>query len=236
MTSIKHKSYNLAGVSAVLATLLATACTPIDPETGLAELRATPQNAQMSKKINVQKLNPTFVVRFDVNRTGFSDMEKGRLLGFLQAQEIKYGEDLQLELPPFDDAAGVNKIRFGAIGSFLEDEGFNIIPKVTNDGLRDSLRVFYTKYVATIDPECTKGWHLPSGTAYENLPLPHMGCATTSAFIQMLANPKDLVSPKKIGPYDGERASLSIKSYRSGSSGGSSEGGSEGGASGGSEE
>ena len=155
-------------------------------------------------------------------------MEKGRLLGFIQAQDVNYGDALQLELPPFSDALGINKIRYGAIGSFLEDEGFKIKPKITNDGLRDSLRVYFTKYVATIDPVCEKGWHLPTGNAYENLPLPHMGCATAAAFVQMLANPKDLIHPRKMGPYDGERAALSIQSYRTGSSGGSSEGSSDG--------
>lgn len=222
MNSIKNNACKLVGISAVFLSLLAAGCTPIDPETGLATLRATPEKAQMKKKITVKEFTPIFVVRFDANRTGFTDMEKGRLLGFIQAQDVDFGEVLQLELPPFNDANGVNKLRYGAIGSFLEDEGFKISPKVTKDGLRDSLRVYFSKYVATVDPICEKGWHIPSGTAYENLPLPHMGCSTASAFVQMLANPKDLIKPKDIGPYDGERAALSIQSYRTGSSGSSS--------------
>ncbi|WP_025899444.1 CpaD family pilus assembly lipoprotein [Sneathiella glossodoripedis] len=198
------------------------------PDTGRpAELRASPATANMAKQINVQVLTPTFVTRFDSSGAEFSDLEKGRLLGFLQAQGIKFGEEVYLELPPFDDPGGVNEQRFGAVGSFLQDQGLKVSPKIVGDGLRNSLRVYYSKYVATADPKCAKGWHRPAGTSYENLPLPNMGCATASAFAQMVANPKDLVSPAQIGGYDGERAAKSILKYKLGGKSSTTGGGSE---------
>jgi len=229
MISIKHNRLRFLGVSA-LALFLGACAAPVDPETGAVRLRASPETAQLGKKINVQEVTPIFAVRFDRQKAALSDMEKGRLLGFLQAQKARFGDEMQLELPPFDDAERVNESRYGAIGSFLQDEGFVVTPKVTRDGLRDSLRVYYTKYIATVDPDCAKGWRRPEGTNYENLPLPNMGCSTASALAQMLENPKDLVAPQTPGGYDGARAALSIKKYRGGSSGGS--GGSAGGASG----
>lgn len=229
--SMKHNSKIKAVLVVSGAMLLAAACAPMDPETGQPANRANPATAQMTKQINVQEFKPITVVQFKANDGAFSDLEKGKLLGFLTAQKVRYGDELEVELPPFTDAAGVNEMRFGALGSFLQDQGFVVKPKLVNDGLRDSLRVFYTKYVATVDPACAKGWHRPAGTSFENLPLPHMGCSTASNLAQMIEKPKDLVSPRSIGAYDGNRAALSIYRYRTGggSGGGSEEGGSDGG-------
>ncbi|MCG8490950.1 MAG: hypothetical protein MI743_04985, partial [Sneathiellales bacterium] len=77
------------------------ACAPRDPVTGEEMLRANAQNAVMNKQINVQKVTPVFVVNFTPNAARFSDLEKGRLLGFLEAQNARFGEVLELELPPF---------------------------------------------------------------------------------------------------------------------------------------
>lgn len=229
MQKIHNKTNILMSMIAVAAL---AACAPFDPETGKpAELRASPETTIMAKKINVEELKPVFVVRFDDRKAVFSDLQRGRLLGFFEAQRVRFGDELQLELPPFNDTENVNEIRFGAIGSFLEDQGFTVIPKVSGEGLRNSLRVYYSKYVATIDSDCAKGWRRPAGTSYENLPIPHMGCATTSALAQMIENPKDFVSPKTPGGYNGQRAALSIMKYRGSASGGA-KGGSSGGSSG----
>ena len=228
MQQIKHNKIMKISIAVSMGLLALSACAPFDPETGRpAELRASPETSSMAKQINVQELTPTFIARFDSATSDFSDLQKGRLLGFLEAQGVKFGEDVHVELPPFNDVEGVNEKRFGAIGSFLQDQGLHVTPKVSKDGVRNSLRVYYSKYIATLGPECAKGWHRPLGTSYENLPIPHMGCATASALAQMVADPKDLISPKQIGGYDGERAARSILKYRSGgksSSGGGSEG------------
>lgn len=206
----------IVGSVALLFILGTGACAPIDPETGAFVDTATPATASMSKQINVQKLNPVFVARFDAGSDTFSDMEKGKLLGFIQAQQAEFGDVLRVELPNFSDQANLNEGRYGAIGGFLEEEGFKVEPKLLNDGLTNSLRVYFTKYIATIDPECAKGWRKPVGLDYENLPLPHLGCATASGLAQMVADPKDLISPDAMGAYDGERAAKSIKKYRVG--------------------
>ncbi len=202
-------------------------CAPRDPETGDVKLRASPETAMMTKAISVKKLTPIFVVKFEPEGSTFSELEKGRLLGFIQAQGAKFGDALKLELPPFSDAAGLNEERFGAIGNFLQDEGFIVEPKLARDGLENSLRVFFTKYVATVDPDCSRGWTRPEGQEYESLPLEHLGCATASNLAQMLADPKDLIEPKDIGAYDGERATRAIMRYKriGGSGGGASSGG-----------
>ena len=222
LLTIPHvKKIGLLGLVAIVSL---NGCAPRDPDTGEISLRASPETALMNKEISVKKLTPAFVVKFEPQGSSFSELEKGRLLGFIQAQGAKYGDVLQLELPPFSDAAGLNEERFGAIGSFLQDEGFVVEPKLARDGLENSLRVFFTKYVATVDPDCSRGWTRPEGQEYEALPLEHMGCSTASNLAQMLANPKDLVDPEDIGAYDGERAARSILRYKTGGSSGGSKG------------
>ncbi|MEH6404536.1 MAG: CpaD family pilus assembly lipoprotein [Sneathiella sp.] len=225
MKNFDRLSHKKAGLIGVVLALGISGCAALDPDAVDVTLTANPQNTFMTKQINVQKLSPIFVTRFDQHEDVFTDMEKGRLIGFIQAQKAEFGDVLGVELPSFSDVEGVNETRYGAIGSFLEDQGFQVEPKITRDGLQNSLRVYFTKYIATVDPECAKGWHRPEGLDDENLPLPHMGCSTASALAQMIANPKDLIAPNSMGGYDGERAALSIVKYRSGasSSSGSSE-------------
>jgi len=229
MKDIKIMTLKKAGLIGVFLSWGLTGCAALDPDAPEIALTANPQNTFMTKQINVQKLTPTFVVKFDQHEDDFTDMEKGRLIGFMQAQKAEFGDVLGVELPSFSDLDGVNETRYGAIGSFLEDQGFQVKPKITRDGLQNSLRIYFTKYVATVDPECAKGWHRPEGLDDENLPLPHMGCSTASALAQMIADPKDLIAPNSIGGYDGERAALSIVKYRAGAT--SSSGGEEGGSS-----
>lgn len=207
-----------AGLISLMVALGLGACAPMDPETGTFVDTATPETTSMKKQINVQKLMPVFVTRFAVGSDQFSDMEKGRLLGFIQAQNARFGDTLHLELPPVQDSRGIGDIRYGAVGSFLMDEGFKVEPRIHKEGLQNSLRVYFTKYVATVDPECAKGWRKPVGNDYENLPLPHMGCSSASNLAQMIANPKDLVEPRSMGGGDGERAAISIMKYRKGAS------------------
>lgn len=218
------KMINKNGLPKLLLTgvtlLSMAACAPRDPVTGEEMLRANAQNASMTKQINVQKVTPVFVVKFTPDAARFSDLEKGRLLGFLEAQNARFGDVLEVELPPFSDAAGVNEERFGTIGGFLQDQGYTVEPRLERDGLENSLRIFFTKYVATVDPECAKGWRKPEGLQYESLPLPHMGCSTASNLAQMLSDPKDLIEPRVMGGYDGARAAASIAKYRGGGKGG----------------
>ncbi len=217
---------SVTGLGLIASALILAGCGAIDPETGEERLRANPYNSQMAKKIHVDRLTPVLVVNFKPTDGDLSDVEKGRILGFMDAQKAPYGSEMQVELPEFDDPERVNEARYGAVGAFLEDLGFVVTPKVVKDGLQNSLRVYHIKYVATVDQSCDGNWTEPDGNRFENLPLPHMGCATASALARMVVKPKDLVEPEDIHGTDGERAALSISNYRkrgttsSGSSGG----------------
>lgn len=213
------RTVSWAGLLTIGAAL--AACAPVSFDEGGFQETATTQNAQLEKSIQVNKVTPTVVVDFDPGRSGLDDLDKGRLLGFIEAQNIGFGEKVEVELPPFEGADGINERRFGELAGFLQDRGFEVTPKITNELGTNSLRVYFVKYVATVDPVCEKGWYKPRGLGYENLPLPFLGCATASAFAGMVADPKDLVDPSHGSAADGERAAKAVEQYRAGSAGAS---------------
>ncbi|MEH6546574.1 MAG: CpaD family pilus assembly lipoprotein [Sneathiella sp.] len=208
-------------ISLVALSALSVACSPVAFDPSFNETAST-QNANLAKNISVDKLTPTVIVEFEPGRAGMSDLSKGKILGFLEAQGIGFGADLEVELPTFVGNSGLNEQRFGEVSEFLQDRGFKISPVVTKENSRDSLRVYSTKYVATVDPDCENGWYRPKGLGFENLPLPNMGCSTANALAGMVDNPKDLIDPNNSSPAIGERAAKAVETYRTGATGGGS--------------
>jgi pilus assembly protein CpaD len=220
-----YKSAYMTGVAVLL--LASASCAPIDILAGNFEETATPQNAKLEKKITVSEVTPTVVVDFNPGRAVLNDLEKGKLLGFIEAQDIAFGENVEVELPTFQGSSGLNEQRFGELAGFLQDRGFEVAPRATRENGVNSLRVYFVKYVATVDPDCENGWYKPRGRNYENLPLPNMGCANASALAGMLADPKDLIDPTSESAAIGERAAKAVEKYRAGGASAGSSGGSQ---------
>lgn len=211
------KSATLAGLVGVL--MLTGACTSPEGLFGGHDITATPEKAKVEKKITVSQLTPTIVVGFPGGQPSLNDMEKGRLLGFIDAQDIEFGEPVEVEFPNHG-GTGLNEQRFAEVAAFLQDRGFDVSPRVSAESEPNSLRVYFVKYIATVDPACQKGWYKPDGLGYENLPLPYMGCANAEALAGMIANPRDLVDPADADKAIGERAARAVEKYRKGAGGG----------------
>src|SRR5690554_3437146 len=79
--------------------MLTAACTSPEGLFGAYDITATPEKATVEKKITVSTLTPTIIVGFPGGQSGLSDMEKGRLLGFIDAQDIGFGEPVEVEFP-----------------------------------------------------------------------------------------------------------------------------------------
>ncbi|MDF2368850.1 CpaD family pilus assembly lipoprotein [Sneathiella sp.] len=214
------KSATLASLMGML--LLTASCTSPEGLFGSYDNTATPEKAKLEKKITVSELTPTLIVDFEAGRGRLADMEKGKLLGFIEAQDIEFGETVEVEFPNFQGSNGLNEQRFAEVATFLQDRGFSVAPRATKENAPDSLRVYFVKYVATVDPNCQKGWYKPEGMGYENLPLPYMGCANADALAGMIANPRDLVDPASESSAIGERAAKAVEQYRAGTAGAAS--------------
>lgn len=217
----KNPMKRLNLISLVALSAVSVACSPVafDPS---FDNTATPQNAQLAKNISVDKLTPTVIVEFEPGRSGMDELSKGKILGFLEAQGIGFGDEIDVELPTFVGNGGLNEQRFGEVSEFLQDRGYKVSAVVNKENNPNTLRVYSTKYVATVDPVCEKGWYRPKGLGFENLPLPNMGCSTANALAGMLDNPKDLVDPNNSGPGSAERGAKSVEKYRTGATAGTS--------------
>lgn len=220
----KNPMKRLNLISLVALSALSVACSPVAFDPSFNESAST-QNAQLEKQITVDKVTPTVIVEFEPGRAGMDDLAKGKILGYLEAQGIGFGDEVEVELPTFAGNGGINEQRFAEVSSFLQDRGFEVSPVITKENNRDSLRVYFTKYVATVDPDCENGWYRPKGLGHENLPLPNMGCTTANALAGMLADPKDLVDPNDSSPTIGERAAKAVEKYRMGAASSSTGGG-----------
>lgn len=80
-----------------------------------------------------------------------------------------------------------------------------------NDG---RIELGYVAYVAHTDP-CGDWSHDADETA-DNLPMPDFGCAVQHNIAAMVADPRDLVSPRTMAPSDAVRRDTLVKQYETG--------------------
>ncbi|MGH6886966.1 MAG: CpaD family pilus assembly lipoprotein, partial [Geminicoccales bacterium] len=80
--------------------------------------------------------------------------------------------------------------------------------------LNRRVEVVLERYLVTL-PACPD-WSRESGTDFDNLPLSNLGCATQTNLGLMIAEPKDLVRGRPLGPADGIQQAEGIVRYRTG--------------------
>jgi pilus assembly protein CpaD len=80
----------------------------------------------------------------------------------------------------------------------------------------DEVRVSYVGYVASAEP--CGDWSSNLGYTSANTPSPNLGCATQHNLAAMVADPRDLVTPKPLGPQDAQRRLTILEKYRKGES------------------
>ncbi|MER0238715.1 CpaD family pilus assembly lipoprotein [Fulvimarina sp. MAC8] len=84
-----------------------------------------------------------------------------------------------------------------------------------HDALRATpVRLAYSTLVAQTGP-CGR-WPEDLGSTHENKNYANFGCATQQNLAAQIADPRDLLSPRGMGPVDGERRDQVIEKYRQG--------------------
>ncbi len=78
----------------------------------------------------------------------------------------------------------------------------------------DEVRLSYIRYQA--HAEACGDWSVNLGSASANKVSPNFGCATQHNLAAMVADPRDLVSPKPLGPNDAQRRLTVLEKYRKG--------------------
>jgi pilus assembly protein CpaD len=72
----------------------------------------------------------------------------------------------------------------------------------------------FIRYVTETQP--CGNWSVDLNTTYNNVAMPNTGCATQQNLAAMIADPRDLVAPKPLGPADAGRALTILDRYRQG--------------------
>jgi pilus assembly protein CpaD len=81
-------------------------------------------------------------------------------------------------------------------------------------GARPAVIVGYAAFQAT-GPQCGTQWE-SLATDYSNEPHHNYGCAVTANIATQIANPRDLIAPRTMGPADATRRSVVLDKYRKG--------------------
>lgn len=78
----------------------------------------------------------------------------------------------------------------------------------------DEVRVSYIRYEAHATP--CGDWSTNLGDTASNKPAPNFGCATRHNLAAMVADPRDIISPKPMDPNDAQRRLTVLDKYRKG--------------------
>jgi pilus assembly protein CpaD len=81
-------------------------------------------------------------------------------------------------------------------------------------GSPDNVKLTYIRYVAQT-PAC-ENWYKDLTETADNTPAPNFGCATQHNIAAMVADPRDLVSPRPSTPADAQRRLEVLDKYRKG--------------------
>ncbi len=217
-------------LAAMLAAMLLPGCS------------TTPQGlVDASKAIVVKPVLATHPVSFDNGSAMLSPAEIDGLRAFLAAGRVTKIDSITVQAG--DSQLG--SARAARVSDALSNLGYTHVVAPSEQPGGDQVAVV-VKRLAALPPSCPD-WGPVGSYDPNNLPMKNLGCASATNLYLMVADPRDLVSGRMLGPADGDAAVRSVDNYRSGkldnlswgtgtttsgSSGGSSGGSSSGGGSG----
>jgi pilus assembly protein CpaD len=204
-------------LAAMLVALLLPGCSSTTPE-GLVDA---------PKAVAVKPVLATHPVAFDDGSAMLSPAEIDDLRAFLAEGRVTKIDSITIY-------AGDSQL-----GSALSNLGYTHVVAPSNQPGGDAVAVV-VKRLAAMPPSCPD-WGPVGHYDPNNLPMKNLGCASATNLYLMVADPRDLVSGRMLGPADGDEAVRSVDNYRSGkldnlswgTGGTSGSGGSSSGASGG---
>lgn len=230
MSSQSIPAARLCGL--VLAALALTACAP-----GTAELDATAGwlPATSAKKLEVDRAQYRHTVYFPTDRADLVGNEQDRLIAFLNAVTPSTSDNIRVEGHADERATDLYNLNLAAermetVGRFLKDHGVERLdlqtssfgeraPAVPGDGeeaWRKNRRVEIVLERYLVTPPACPDWSRRTGLDYANHPHSNFGCATETNLGLMIAEPRDLVQGRDLGPADGIHQAEGIVRYREG--------------------
>jgi pilus assembly protein CpaD len=171
----------------------------------------TASEAPRQMRVDFQRL--THTAAFPPGGSALTRGEQESLAAFLQAAEVTTDDPVYLE------AAGENQVnasRISALARELSRQGYAVatLPSARDAVPANALLVVVERYVVT-PPECPN-WTKSASDDHDNGNASNFGCSNLTNLGLMVANPRDLVIGRPLGPAEATAASLAIQRYRTG--------------------
>jgi len=180
--------------------LAVAACTPSVSEW-------TPTEAP--KKPRVDFVRMQHVATFTPGSAELARGEKEKLDAFLAAAEI--GADDRIYFTPASEDK-LTAARIGKLAHQLSQRGVGATTMPPGPVPVNHMVIAVERYVVT-PPECPN-WTGPAVGDHSNQPPSNFGCAVNTNFALMVADPRDLVIGRTLGPAEGDSALLAVQRYR----------------------
>jgi len=162
-------------------------------------------------RIDFQRM--THTAAYAPEATQLAPREQESLANFLQVTEVTTNDRIYLE-PTSNDRR--NGSRISVLARELSRRGYAVatLPPGGDAVPPNALLVTVERYVVT-PPDCPNWTKSPSDD-HENAAASNFGCANATDLGLMVADPRDLVIGRGMGPESAEHASLAIQRYREG--------------------
>jgi pilus assembly protein CpaD len=164
------------------------------------------------KPLKVDYVRLTHPAAFAANSPKLSDSEIERLTAFLDNAQVTADDHVYLQPAPGDKLSAQ---RVGQLTRQLSGRGIGArtLP-AAKDVASDHLVVLVERYVVT-PPNCPD-WTKDPVANHDNTPPSNFGCATVTNLGLMVADPRDLVIGRQMGPEEGDPALAGIQRFRAG--------------------
>ena len=193
----------LSGLTLSLG-LAVAACNPLTPP-------FKPGDSSF-KQLKVDYVRLTHPAVFGPNAVKLSGDESQKLSAFLDNAQITADDHVYIEPPSGDKLAAQ---RIGQIAHQLSARGIGVRTlQAKGDVPPDQLTVLVERYVVT--PPTCPDWTKDPVSDHENELYSNSGCANVTNLGLMVADPRDLVIGRQMGPEEGNPALAGISRYRAG--------------------
>jgi pilus assembly protein CpaD len=189
----------------VICLCLAAALPACTPE--LSEYTQT----EAPKQIHVDFTRVSHVVSFVPGKPELAPGEELRLHAFLGESQVSSQDHVYLEA---GNDSQLTVLRIGALAREMDKRGIGARTLPAGLEPADRMKVIVERYVAT-PPDCPN-WTSPAYGTHGNETHSNYGCADASNLARMVADPRDLVVGRPMGPPEGDAAIAGITRYRQG--------------------
>ena len=170
-------------------------------------------NVEAPRETRIDFHRFTHTAAFAAGRNELAPGEAQRLDAFLRSSQVTANDPVYLEAPANDKASSA---RISALARDLTRKGYAVstLPAARDAVPSNSLMVVVERY--TVTPPPCPNWTKAPGEGHENAVSSNFGCATLTNLDLMVADPRDLVIGRDMGPESADHAGLAIQRYREG--------------------